>query len=43
VGAGSKIDNLVQVGHNVEVGRAALLCGQAGIAGSSRLHHMRVR
>lgn len=37
VGAGSKIDNLVQVGHNVEVGRAALLCGQAGIAGSTRL------
>ena len=37
IGAGSKIDNLVQVGHNVEVGRAALLCGQSGIAGSSRL------
>lgn len=37
VGAGSKIDNLVQVGHNVEVGRAALLCGQAGVAGSTRL------
>lgn len=37
VGDGTKIDNLVQVGHNVEVGRAALLCGQAGIAGSSRL------
>lgn len=37
VGDGTKIDNLVQVAHNVEVGRAALLCGQAGIAGSSRL------
>lgn len=37
VGAGSKIDNLVQVGHNVEIGRGAVLCGQAGIAGSSRL------
>ena len=37
VGDGTKIDNLVQVGHNVEVGRAALLCGQAGIAGSTRL------
>ena len=37
IGAGSKIDNLVQVGHNVEVGRGAVLCGQAGIAGSSRL------
>lgn len=37
VGAGSKIDNLVQVGHNVEIGRRSILCGQAGIAGSSRL------
>ena len=37
IGAGTKIDNLVQVGHNVQVGRAAILCGQAGIAGSSRL------
>lgn len=37
IGAGTKIDNLVQVGHNVQVGRANLLCGQAGIAGSTRL------
>lgn len=37
VGDGTKIDNLVQVAHNVQVGRAALLCGQAGIAGSTRL------
>lgn len=37
VGAGTKVDNLVQVGHNVEIGRGALLCGQAGIAGSARL------
>ncbi len=37
VGAGTKIDNLVQVGHNVEVGRGCFLCGQAGIAGSARL------
>lgn len=37
IGDGSKIDNLVQVGHNVEVGRACVLCGQAGIAGSARL------
>ena len=37
IGAGSKIDNLVQVGHNVEVGRHCILCGQAGIAGSTRL------
>jgi UDP-3-O-[3-hydroxymyristoyl] glucosamine N-acyltransferase len=37
IGAGTKIDNLVQVGHNVKVGRAAVLCGQAGIAGSAEL------
>jgi UDP-3-O-[3-hydroxymyristoyl] glucosamine N-acyltransferase len=37
VGAGTKIDNLVQVGHNVQVGRHCILCGQAGIAGSTRL------
>lgn len=37
IGSGTKIDNLVQVGHNVEVGRRGLLCGQAGIAGSARL------
>ena len=37
VGAGTKIDNLVQVGHNVEIGRAAILCGQVGVAGSAKL------
>jgi UDP-3-O-[3-hydroxymyristoyl] glucosamine N-acyltransferase len=37
IGSGTKIDNLVQVGHNVQVGEASLLCGQAGIAGSARL------
>lgn len=37
VGAGTKVDNLVQVGHNVEIGRGAVLCGQAGVAGSSQL------
>lgn len=37
VGAGSKIDNLVQVGHNVQIGRGCILCGQVGIAGSARL------
>ncbi|GMU66487.1 MAG: UDP-3-O-acylglucosamine N-acyltransferase [Acidobacteriota bacterium] len=37
VGAGTKIDNLVQVGHNVEIGPASMLCGQAGVAGSARL------
>jgi len=37
IGAGSKIDNLVQVGHNVHTGRGVILCGQAGIAGSTSL------
>jgi len=37
IGAQTKIDNLVQVGHNVRIGRAAILCGQSGIAGSTRL------
>jgi UDP-3-O-[3-hydroxymyristoyl] glucosamine N-acyltransferase len=37
IGAGTKVDNLVQIGHNVEVGPASILCGQAGIAGSTRL------
>lgn len=37
IGSGTKIDNLVQVGHNVIVGRDCLLCAQAGIAGSARI------
>jgi UDP-3-O-[3-hydroxymyristoyl] glucosamine N-acyltransferase len=37
IGRGTKIDNLVQVGHNVRVGRHCILCGQAGIAGSTEL------
>jgi UDP-3-O-[3-hydroxymyristoyl] glucosamine N-acyltransferase len=37
IGAGTKIDNLVQVGHNVRTGRHCILCGQAGIAGSTKL------
>ncbi|HYG63032.1 MAG TPA: UDP-3-O-(3-hydroxymyristoyl)glucosamine N-acyltransferase [Thermoanaerobaculia bacterium] len=37
IGAGTKIDNLVQIGHNVRVGRHCILCGQAGIAGSTHL------
>ncbi len=37
VGAGTKIDNLVQVGHNVRIGSDAILCGQVGIAGSAKL------
>lgn len=37
IGAGTKIDNLVQVGHNVVTGRGCILCGQVGIAGSATL------
>ena len=35
VGTGTKIDSLVQVGHNVIVGAHCLLCAQAGVAGST--------
>jgi UDP-3-O-[3-hydroxymyristoyl] glucosamine N-acyltransferase len=37
IGRGTKIDNLVQVGHNVRVGPGCILVAQVGIAGSSRL------
>ncbi len=37
VGRGTKIDNLVQIGHNAVVGAHCLLCAQAGVAGSSVL------
>jgi UDP-3-O-[3-hydroxymyristoyl] glucosamine N-acyltransferase len=37
VGEGTKIDNLVQVGHNVVIGRHCLICAQTGIAGSVTL------
>ncbi|MFN3169124.1 MAG: UDP-3-O-(3-hydroxymyristoyl)glucosamine N-acyltransferase [Hyphomicrobiales bacterium] len=37
IGEGTKIDNLVQIGHNVEVGRHCVLVGHVGIAGSSVL------
>jgi UDP-3-O-[3-hydroxymyristoyl] glucosamine N-acyltransferase len=37
IGAGTKIDNLVQVAHGVKVGRNVLLAAQVGIAGSSVL------
>ena len=35
IGNGSKIDNQVQVGHNVEIGENCLICGRVGIAGSA--------
>lgn len=34
IGDGSKLDNLVHVGHNSRVGKDCLLCGQTGISGS---------
>ncbi|XP_060188085.1 probable UDP-3-O-acylglucosamine N-acyltransferase 2, mitochondrial isoform X2 [Lycium barbarum] len=34
VGEHTKIDNLVQIGHNVVIGRSCLICGQVGVAGS---------
>ncbi|MBT0780674.1 UDP-3-O-(3-hydroxymyristoyl)glucosamine N-acyltransferase [Paracoccus sp. pheM1] len=37
IGRGTKIDNLVQVGHNCLVGEDCLLCGLVGIAGSARI------
>ncbi len=37
IGRGSKIDNLVQVGHSSTVGQDSLLCSQAGLAGSSHI------
>lgn len=33
----AKIDNLVQIGHNVEVGESTILCAQVGIAGSTKI------
>lgn len=37
IGAGTKIDNLVQVAHNVRIGRLCLLMSQVGVAGSVRI------
>jgi len=37
VGAGTKIDNLVQIAHNVVIGKCCLIAAQVGVAGSSRL------
>ena len=37
IGEGTKIDNLVQIGHNVRLGRHCLLVSQVGIAGSSEI------
>ncbi len=37
VGEGTKIDNQVQIAHNVEIGRHCLIVAQVGISGSARL------
>jgi len=37
IGRGTKIDNLVQVGHNVVLGEDCVLCAQAAVAGSAKL------
>lgn len=34
IGSGTKIDNLVQIAHNVQVGRNCIICGQVGLSGS---------
>ena len=39
IGRGTKIDNLVQVAHNVQVGEGSLLVAQVGISGSTSLGH----
>jgi UDP-3-O-[3-hydroxymyristoyl] glucosamine N-acyltransferase len=37
IGRGTKIDNLVLIGHNTTVGEDCLICGQVGISGSCRI------
>jgi UDP-3-O-[3-hydroxymyristoyl] glucosamine N-acyltransferase len=37
IGAGTKIDNLVQIAHNVRIGKLSLVAGQVGIAGSAEI------
>jgi UDP-3-O-[3-hydroxymyristoyl] glucosamine N-acyltransferase len=37
IGAGSMIDNLVQIGHNVRLGKGCVIAAQVGISGSSVL------
>ena len=37
IGKGTKIDNLVQVGHNVEIGEHCIFCAQVGISGSTKI------
>lgn len=37
IGHGTKIDNLVQIAHNVQIGESCLICGMAGISGSAEI------
>lgn len=37
IGEGTKIDNLVQIGHNVIVGKHCIICAQVGVSGSTTL------
>jgi UDP-3-O-[3-hydroxymyristoyl] glucosamine N-acyltransferase len=37
IGSGTKIDSIVQIGHNVQIGADCMLCGMAGVAGSARI------
>ncbi len=37
IGEGTKIDNLVQIGHNVTIGKACVVVAQAGISGSTKI------
>ncbi len=37
IGQGTKIDNLVQIGHNVEIGQHSILVAQVGVAGSTKM------
>jgi UDP-3-O-[3-hydroxymyristoyl] glucosamine N-acyltransferase len=37
IGKGTKIDNLVQIGHNVEIGKNTVIASQVGIAGSAKI------
>jgi UDP-3-O-[3-hydroxymyristoyl] glucosamine N-acyltransferase len=39
IGRGTKVDNLVQIGHNVQIGPHSLIVAQVGISGSAKLGH----
>ena len=39
IGAGTKIDNIVQIGHNNVIGNNVIICGQTGISGSCTIEH----